>query len=129
MNAAAWALILLGGYLAVGAVVAVPFVIWGAGKIDPALKASPRTVRLLIYPGSVAVWPLMLKRWLAAIRGPGSAAASSDPQIRQRQIHSMIWPLVGPLLLVLIGLVLWARPAQPVQETVGALAPSGRAGP
>ena len=57
-------------YLAVGAVVAVPFVIVGIGRIDPAAKAAPPVFRLLVLPGAVAMWPFLLRRWMRAGRTP-----------------------------------------------------------
>ena len=58
------ALYALAIYLAIGSIVAVPFLIFGIGRIDPAAKAAPLTFRALVLPGVVAMWPLMLQRWL-----------------------------------------------------------------
>jgi hypothetical protein len=55
-----------GLYAGIGALVGVPFVISGIGRIDPAAKASPWTFRLLVLPGVIAMWPLLLLRWSAA---------------------------------------------------------------
>lgn len=49
-------------YLAVGVVFAVPFVLVGLGRIDPVAKGAPVRVRLLLLPGSAALWPLMAAR-------------------------------------------------------------------
>lgn len=55
-----------GSYLAIGSIVAVPFVIYGIGRVDPAAKAAPWSFRVLVVPGVVAFWPLLARRWLAA---------------------------------------------------------------
>jgi hypothetical protein len=57
-------LILLGSYLAVGILFALPFIWFGVGKIDPHARGGSRGFRLVILPGTVALWPLLLRRWL-----------------------------------------------------------------
>ena len=52
-------------YLGAGLLFAIAFVIWGASRIDPAAHDMPWSARLLILPGSAALWPLMLAKWLA----------------------------------------------------------------
>jgi hypothetical protein len=63
-------LILLGVYFACGFVFALAFAFWGAQRIDP--HAGPGTwgFRLLIIPGSTALWPLLLYRWIKGIYEP-----------------------------------------------------------
>ena len=69
MIAAAF-LILFGSYLACGLVVAIPFAFVGVGKIDPHAAHGSWGFRLLIIPGSIAFWPLLLKRWLHGVKEP-----------------------------------------------------------
>jgi hypothetical protein len=61
MTASAF-LILLGIYLACGFVFAVPFVLFGVKKIDPHAAHGSWGFRLLIIPGTMAFWPLLLRR-------------------------------------------------------------------
>ncbi len=56
----------LGVYLAVGLVIAIPFVARGVNCVDPAAAHAPARFRLLILPGCAALWPLMLVKWLRA---------------------------------------------------------------
>jgi hypothetical protein len=58
----------LGIYLAIGSILAVPFLIFGVGRIDPAAKTAPWTFRVLLFPGVVAMWPLLIGRWLRSRR-------------------------------------------------------------
>ena len=58
------ALFTLAVYLAMGSIVAVPFVVFGIGRVDPAAKAAPWTFRALVLPGVVALWPLFVHRLL-----------------------------------------------------------------
>jgi hypothetical protein len=58
-------LLIVGGYLAAGFVFAVPFVIKGVTRIDEGAIGSKWGFRLIIIPGSIIFWPLLLKKWKA----------------------------------------------------------------
>lgn len=62
----------LGLYCLVGLVVAGIYALGGAGKIDPAAKGNgmPWRVRLLIIPGLMGLWPLMLAKLFVQSRPP-----------------------------------------------------------
>ncbi len=49
----------LGVYLAVGVLFGLAFVAIGANRIDPAAREGSWGFRVLIFPGSVALWPLL----------------------------------------------------------------------
>lgn len=53
-----------GIYAAIGLVVGLIYMFGGAGRIDPAAKGKglPVRVRILILPGVVGLWPLMLTK-------------------------------------------------------------------
>jgi len=59
-------LYVLSTYVAIGTLVAVPFVAFGIGRVDPAAREAPWTFRALVFPGAVAFWPLLLRRWISA---------------------------------------------------------------
>ena len=63
-------LILLGLYLAGGFLFALPFVFIGVKKIDPHAAHGSWGFRLLIFPGALAFWPLLLRRWMKGISEP-----------------------------------------------------------
>jgi hypothetical protein len=85
MIAAAF-LILLGAYLACGLVFAIPFALMGVKRIDPHAAHGSPGFRLLVIPGTMAFWPLLLRRWLTGVKEPPeecnphrrSAAASAS---------------------------------------------------
>ena len=54
----------LGLYLAIGLLVALAYLFGGAGRIDPAAKGKgmPIRVRLMIMPGVIGLWPVMLTK-------------------------------------------------------------------
>jgi hypothetical protein len=55
-------------YLGIGLGVALPLLFVFAGRIDHGLAASPLTSRLILLPGFILLWPLLLARGL---RGRG----------------------------------------------------------
>lgn len=58
------ALILALLYLVAGLVFAFFFLGKGIEKVDPAAHGSGRGFRLIILPGTIALWPLLLKKWM-----------------------------------------------------------------
>lgn len=56
-------------YAVIGLLFAIAFVWKGVGKIDPSAVEGTLGFRLLIIPGTVALWPLLARRWLTA-QGP-----------------------------------------------------------
>ncbi len=50
-------------YIACGLVFAPLFAWRGARRIDPAAKTAGLGFRLIILPGAVALWPVLLRRW------------------------------------------------------------------
>lgn len=63
-------LLLLGAYTAIGLAFAIAFVSVGVTRIDAEARGTGLGFRLLILPGSVAFWPLLLRRWLAGKQPP-----------------------------------------------------------
>jgi hypothetical protein len=61
---------LLGIYLACGLIFAVPFALVGVKRIDPHAAQGSWGFRLLIIPGTMAFWPLLLLRWIKGIHEP-----------------------------------------------------------
>lgn len=65
-----WLTLALGVYALLGALFALAFVVVGVQRIDPGAKGSGVRFRFLIFPGSVALWPLLLKRWVSGQVSP-----------------------------------------------------------
>ena len=73
-----WWVVLVQIYLAAGLLFAVPFVARGVGSIDPVAAQGSWGFRLAILPGCVALWPLLVRRWLRSVRAePERASAGS----------------------------------------------------
>ena len=69
MIAAAF-LYLLWAYLACWLVFTIPFALVGVKKIDPHAMHGSWGFRVLIVPGAMALWPLLLRRWVSGVREP-----------------------------------------------------------
>jgi hypothetical protein len=63
-------LILLGTYLACGLAFSIPFALVGVKKIDPHAVHGSWGFRLLVIPGTMAFWPLLLRRWAIGVKEP-----------------------------------------------------------
>jgi hypothetical protein len=50
------------GYLVLGVGFAIPFAARWVGHLDPAAKAGTWGFRVLIVPGAVLLWPLLVAR-------------------------------------------------------------------
>ena len=67
---ARWMLGAVGTYLALGLLFSVPFLAAGLGRIDPSARGAPWGFRLIVLPGVVALWPLLLRRWASGATDP-----------------------------------------------------------
>jgi hypothetical protein len=55
-------------YAAIGIVTALAFVMFGVTRVLPEPAPVSLGARILILPGSVALWPYVLARWIRAGR-------------------------------------------------------------
>ena len=62
---ATWIVSALGIYLALGILFCIPFVLKGVGKNDSAVQGATIGFRLIIIPGVVMLWPVLLRRWMS----------------------------------------------------------------
>lgn len=57
-------------YALIGVLFALAFLPRGIVRVDERLRESPMTVRLLLFPGVAAFWPLFAWRWIAGRTAP-----------------------------------------------------------
>jgi hypothetical protein len=57
-------------YIVAGAGFALLFLPRAVARMDPRVAAAPATLRLLLFPGIAALWPLFAWRWLAGSHEP-----------------------------------------------------------
>lgn len=55
-----------GGYALVGALVALWLALFGFSRFDPNAASAPFALKLLWFPGCVALWPILLGRAFGA---------------------------------------------------------------
>ena len=85
VNIADVLVLLLLAYVGFGVVFAFPFVFYGANRIDPVALGSSWGFRLIILPGVVALWPLLLRRWVAGDSLPRERNAHRNAARRRRR--------------------------------------------
>jgi hypothetical protein len=68
MSAAQFILLVAGLYSAIGVTFALVFVTVGVGRIDHATRGAPISFRLIIFPASAALWPVLLRKWMRSSR-------------------------------------------------------------
>jgi hypothetical protein len=61
---------LAAAYAGVGGAVGAAFVLFGVRRSVAAEGSVTIGARLLLFPAALALWPLVLKRWIAAARAP-----------------------------------------------------------
>jgi len=54
-------LIMIAAYAVIGGVLGVWFVTRGVDRVDPVVAGSPRGFRMIILPGAVILWPIVLR--------------------------------------------------------------------
>jgi hypothetical protein len=70
VSLAGWIVGLAGVYLGIGVVFAVPFLVKGIGKIDPVAAEGTVGFKIIIFPGVMALWPLLARRWMSGATMP-----------------------------------------------------------
>lgn len=60
---AEYVLIIATVYTLIGVVFAIAFVTKGLGTVDPAAQGGPLGFRLLMFPASAALWPVLAVKW------------------------------------------------------------------
>jgi len=68
MHAAQFLVEILSVYGMLGAIFAAAFVWSGIEQVDPVARHAPLGFRLIVAPGSAVLWPLLLVRWVKAVR-------------------------------------------------------------
>lgn len=79
MTAAEWVVAAVEIYAFAGLLFAAVFVWRGVEKIDPSARNTGLGFRLILLPGSAALWPLLLSRWA---RGASHPPIENNPHRR-----------------------------------------------
>lgn len=63
MFVAEWFVGIVAGYAVLGLLFAGPFLVRGVTRLDPAARGTSLAFRLAILPGTVALWPVLARKW------------------------------------------------------------------
>ena len=64
-------LLIVLAYVLCGLALGVPFVLGGVDRVDEAARGASLGFRVLILPGTIALWPLVATKWIKAPRSGG----------------------------------------------------------
>ena len=53
-------------YLAIGVLFSIAFVVKGVDAIDNEAARSPKTFRIVLVPGAILLWPVLIIKWMKA---------------------------------------------------------------
>ena len=59
---------IIGVYLALGFIFMIPFIAKGINKIEEGAHGSGVGFRIIIIPGVIIFWPVLLRNWIIASR-------------------------------------------------------------
>lgn len=62
-------MMILGGYVLVGLFIGLGFVLRGVNRVDGVAGGSHFVFRIVILPGCVGLWPVVLLMWIRAGKG------------------------------------------------------------
>ncbi|GAB5558461.1 MAG: hypothetical protein SynsKO_01080 [Synoicihabitans sp.] len=69
---------IIAAYLAAGLIFAIPFVFRGAAKIDAPAANTGLFFKLILIPGSMIFWPILLRRWISGSPPPIEKSAHRE---------------------------------------------------
>jgi hypothetical protein len=100
-----WLITILAVDVYIGISVAVIFLVFGIDQIDPAAKNS-YGFRILIFPGLVLFWPLVIWRWWILLK---SHSQISSPVSEHIKIHTYTWIFLLMFIPTILGITLYYR--------------------
>jgi len=101
---------------AVGALAALAFLSFGIDRLDDDARGA-YVFRLLIVPGILLIWPLVLWRWYILADGKDEWAKRYQPKRKSHNIFALIMPvlIVGIIIAGLSVRQTWPIDVAPVQ--------------
>ena len=116
MNQAELILLLVKIWGGVGALVALAFLSFGVDRLDEDARGA-YVFRLLIVPGVLLLWPLVLWRWYILADGKDEWAKRYQPKRNSHNIFALIMPvlIVGIIAAGLSVRQTWPVDVAPVQ--------------
>lgn len=91
-------------YAFAGFAVAAVFLVFGIGRVMADARDA-YVFRVLLVPGIVLLWPVVLLRWLQLERGAAHGLAAHRPPLRAQRAGALLLATVVPLVIVIAVLV------------------------
>jgi hypothetical protein len=57
-------LIIVAAYLLLGVLFVIPFLMKGLNKVDEGVHGSTIGFKIIIIPGVIVFWPVLLRKWM-----------------------------------------------------------------
>ena len=73
-------LIIAAIYLALGVFFAIPFLMKGLNKIDEGAHGSTIGFKIIIIPGVIVFWPVLLSKWMKSNLNHGDTKAPGNTE-------------------------------------------------
>ncbi len=104
-----------GAYALAGVLLLVPLHRWAVPRLDASANGASRGFRVLVSPGLVALWPVILRKWLLARRGEAAHGSPDAPvsSLNIRRTQSVLMKLVAIVAPLLLALAIAGRPGPP----------------
>lgn len=120
-----------GAYLALGVVFAVAFQSVGLARVDAAARGAGWSFRVLITPGVIALWPVLLLRWRASARGGSFPSAAPPPGSAEGlcRLHAALVVALAVLAPLVVAAALALRPPPPPVDRAARAVAGERATP
>lgn len=102
-------------YLMLGALFAMAFHVRGLTSLDHATEGAKPFFRVLITPGLVALWPVILRKWIRLRQGKPTTPDYNEPVTARalRRRHALTMQLGLVLLPPLLAIAIAFRGAPP----------------
>ena len=116
---AAGVIVFAEAWLALGALVGIAFLVFGLDKVEPNAHGG-YVFRVLILPGLILLWPVVLWRWRVAHQSTEDWQNRHSPQ-RARAGSLGIAMAVGIVLILITAVLVRPDPTAPPPEKIGAV--------
>lgn len=109
-------------YLAVGCIFLIPLHRRRLAVIDPGTRDTGIVFKVLITPGLVTLWPLLLRRWRQASRGEDTAGKLEAPFSPEglRRWHGLVMVTLAILCPTVIATALYQQSPTDIQTPLPA---------
>lgn len=109
------ALYVIGAYLVIGIAFLVPFHRWVLPGLDESADGASWGFRIVVSPGLVTLWPVIVRKWLIARRegDPHGSPEAPISSMNIRNSQSLLMKVLAILVPLIVAAAIASRPAPP----------------